>query len=160
MAKDGVSEVLYPTLGLQLYAIPEAALQEACFATYNDWLIDYCKIAGDRLLGVATIACYDIDHAVAELRRCRNAGLRGAEIWQAPHPDLPLYSEHYEPLWSALEELEMPLSLHILTGFSYHSQPRKPSPEEGSRHRQQKMMEPPTRFAISSTTRSSTVTPT
>ena len=53
MAQDGVSaEVLFPTLGLRLYAQEDAALQEACFAAYNDWLIEYCSVAPDRLVGV------------------------------------------------------------------------------------------------------------
>ena len=45
MAVDGVSaEVLYPTLGLRLFALEDAELQEACFEIANDWLIDYCKV--------------------------------------------------------------------------------------------------------------------
>lgn len=124
MAADGVSaEILYPTLGLPLFSIEDAALQEAVFSTYNDWLANYCSVAPDRLLGVALIAAYDIDHAVAELRRSRNLGLRGAEIWLSPPKDLPFESPHYEPLWATLEELQMPLSMHILTGFSYHTGP-------------------------------------
>ena len=42
MAVDGVSgEILYPTLGLHLYHLEDAALQEACFRTFNDWLVEY-----------------------------------------------------------------------------------------------------------------------
>jgi predicted TIM-barrel fold metal-dependent hydrolase len=120
MAKDGVSaEVLYPTLGLNLFGLDDARLQEACFQVYNDWLIDYCQVALDRLIGIACIPVYDIEIGVAEMERCRKAGMKGALIWQAPHPDLPFHSEHYEPLWNAAEELEMPLSLHILTGHNY-----------------------------------------
>ncbi len=120
MAKDGVSaEVLYPTLGLGLFGLDDAKLQEACFRVYNDWLIDYCQVALDRLVGVACIPVYDIEVGVAEMERCRKAGMKGAMIWQAPHPDLPFYSEHYEPLWAAAEALDMPISLHILTGHNY-----------------------------------------
>lgn len=120
MATDGVSaEVLYPTLGLSLFGLDDARLQEACFRVYNDWLIDYCRVAPDRLIGVACIPVYDIEVGVAEMERCRKAGMRGAIIWQAPHPDLPFHSEHYEPLWNAAEALEMPISLHILTGHNY-----------------------------------------
>ena len=126
MKADGVSaEILYPTLGLPQFAIEDAALQEAVFATYNDWLINYCSAARERLLGIALISCYDIEHAVAELRRCRNNGLRGCEIWLSPPKELPFESEHYEPLWASIEELDMPLSMHILTGFSYHNGPVK-----------------------------------
>ena len=46
METDGLSaEVLYPTLGLDLFAIDDAGLQEACFRAYNDWLIEYCKVS-------------------------------------------------------------------------------------------------------------------
>jgi predicted TIM-barrel fold metal-dependent hydrolase len=120
MEVDGVSaEVLYPTLGLKLFGLDDANLQEACFRAYNDWLIEYCQVAPKRLLGIPAISVYNIDHAVQELRRCKKAGLEGAIIWQAPHTDLPFYSEHYQPFWSAAAELEAPVSLHILTGHNY-----------------------------------------
>src|SRR3954466_12259132 len=53
MAQDGVSgEVLYPTLGLRLFGLDDPALQDACFRVYNDWLIDYCQVDLDRLVGI------------------------------------------------------------------------------------------------------------
>ena len=120
MAVDGVSaEVLYPTLGLRLFGLDDPALQEACFRVYNDWLIDYCNVSPERLVGLATVSVYDIDRGVQELERCAKAGLKGALIWQAPHPDLPLFSNHYDRFWAAAQELEMPVSLHILTGHNY-----------------------------------------
>jgi predicted TIM-barrel fold metal-dependent hydrolase len=123
MAADGVSaEVLYPTLGLRLFGLDDARLQEACFRVYNDWLIDYCSVAPERLVGIACLSVYDVDHAVQELERSRKAGMRGALVWQAPHPDLPLHSDHYNRLWAAAEDLEMPISLHILTGHNYSKQ--------------------------------------
>lgn len=121
MAEDGVSaEVLYPTLGLDLFALDDAAMQEACFRTYNDWLIQYCQVALNRLVGIPCISVYNIDHAVEEFERCHKAGLRGAIIWQAPHRDLPFHSSHYDRFWAAAQDLDAPVSLHILTGHSYH----------------------------------------
>jgi predicted TIM-barrel fold metal-dependent hydrolase len=126
MEVDGLwAEVLYPTLGLELYSLDDAKMQEACFKVYNDWLIDYCRLEPDRLIGVAAIAAYDIDHALRELERTRKAGLKGAMIWQAPHPDLPFRSDHYDRFWAAAEDLDMPVSLHILTGHSYHKYKEK-----------------------------------
>src|SRR5438067_13786919 len=64
METDGVSaEVLYPTLGLKLFGLDDARLQEACFRVYNDWLIEYCQLAPERLLGVSCSAVYEIDQA-------------------------------------------------------------------------------------------------
>src|SRR5437899_5910168 len=76
MAIDGVSgEVLYPSFPLDQYSITDPALQEACFRVYNDWLLAYCSVAPDRLFGIAMISCYNIDNAVAELERCKRAGM-------------------------------------------------------------------------------------
>ena len=119
MAQDGVSaEVLYPTLGLSLFGLDDPAMQEACCRVYNDWLPEYCQVAPDRLTGVALIPTYDIDRAIGELERCRNAGLKGAEVWQTPHPDMPFSSDHCDRFWDAAQELEVPVSLHIATGHN------------------------------------------
>lgn len=117
MALDGVSaEVLYPSLGGRLFQLEDAALQQACFEIYNDWLTEYCNTAPDRLLGIAMISTYDTEHAVNELVRCKNAGLHGAVIWQYPPPALPFSSDHYDSFWAAAQDLQMPVSLHINTG--------------------------------------------
>ena len=126
MEVDGLSaEGLYPTLGLSLFAQPDAGLQEACFRTYNDWLIEYCSVDCKRLVGIPAISVYDIDHAVRELERCHKSGLKGALIWQAPHRDLPFHSKHYDRFWAAAQEMKAPVSLHILTGHGYFAQDLK-----------------------------------
>ena len=116
METDGVSaEVLYPSLGLRLYDMQNGPLQEACFRAYNDWIIEFCQVAPERLVGIACISCWDIERGVAEMERCRKAGLRGALIWEVPDPALPFRSAHYDPMWAASQDLEMPMNLHILT---------------------------------------------
>ena len=118
MEVDGVAaEVLYPTYGLRWFALTDVALQEACFRVYNDWLVEYCSVAPKRLIGLGCVSPYDMSHAVAELKRCRDIGLRGVMIWQSPPEHLPFTSEHYEPLWAAAADLGMPVSLHITSGF-------------------------------------------
>ncbi len=120
MAVDGVSaEVLYPSLGLQLYALEDVELQESCFRVYNDWVSEYCSIAPQKLVGVASLSAYRIDQAVAELERATRLGLRGGMIWQTPPPELPFYSRHYDPLWAAAQSLGTSMSLHIVTGFDW-----------------------------------------
>jgi predicted TIM-barrel fold metal-dependent hydrolase len=92
------------------------------FRAYNDWLIDYCSASPKRLIGLAAISVYNIDEAVKELERCAKAGLKGAIIWQAPHPDLPFKSDHYNKFWSAAQDMHLPVHLHILTGHGYHKE--------------------------------------
>jgi predicted TIM-barrel fold metal-dependent hydrolase len=126
MEVDGVSaEVLYPTLGLRLFALEDAELQEACFQIANDWVIDYCKAAPGRLVGIPMISLYNIQNAIKELERCKKAGLVGCLIWQVPPKHLSFTSDYYDPFWEAAGEMNMPVNLHILTGFNYSRFERK-----------------------------------
>ncbi|MDP6176070.1 MAG: amidohydrolase family protein, partial [Rhodospirillales bacterium] len=89
------------------------------FRVYNDWVADFCKGAPDRLFAVPCLAVYDVDVAIKEMHRCADMGMLGGLVWQVPHPDLPLISDHYEKLWAAAAELGQPLHFHILSGFNY-----------------------------------------
>lgn len=119
MDLDGLAaEVLYPTFTLGLFS-QEQREQEAGFRVYNDWVADFCKASPKRLFAIPCLSVYDIDVAIKEMQRCHDMGLLGGLIWQVPHPDLPLTSNHYEKLWAAAAELGQPLHFHILTGFNY-----------------------------------------
>jgi uncharacterized protein len=124
MAADGVSaEVLYPTRGKEIFrqgCEPEIAQISA--HVYNDWMVEFCQEAPDRLWGQSLICLWDIDHAVRELEWSRKSGLRGASIWMIPPEGLPFDSNHYERFWSAAEELEMPISMHINQGFGEYAE--------------------------------------
>ena len=136
MTVDGVSgEVLFPTHGLRLLSIEDRSLQEACVRVYNDWLIDYCKAAPDRLIGLGLLSVYNIEHAIHEMERCRDAGLRGVTIWQVPHPSLPFTSDHYDALWAQAQDSAMPVNLHILSGFGYSANRRDLGRAGIDRHR-------------------------
>jgi len=111
---DGVkAEVLYTSNGLALFSIQDAELQRACFKVYNDWLAEYCAVNPRRLIGVALISVLDIPEAVKELERCAKMGLRSAMISNGPNQ--PYHRSIYHPFWAAASELNMPLSLHIIT---------------------------------------------
>ncbi len=113
---DGVSgEVLYATYAMQLYAIQDAALQEAAFHTYNEWLVEMCAQAPGRLVGLALISVYNVEHAVRALQLWTKRGLRGAMIAAVP-PEGTEYSDAmYDPFWAAAAEIGAPISIHTLT---------------------------------------------
>jgi len=114
---DGVeAEVLYTSLGMPLFGLKDPDLQRACFRVYNDWLAEFCSHDPKRLLGAPLISLDDIELAVAELERCRKQNLKGAMIWGFAPEDRPYSSPIYDPFWQAAADLEMPLSLHVVTG--------------------------------------------
>ncbi len=114
LALDGTAaEVLFPTQGAQIFGIEDHELEAAHIRVYNDWLIDFCSVASERFWGLALISLWDVDQGIAELERCRGAGLRGASIWIAPPTDMPYSSDHYERFWDAAQALDAPLCMHI-----------------------------------------------
>ncbi len=93
----------------------------ALMQAYNDWIAEFCRAAPDRLIGIAEVPHWDGGLAVAEARRARKLGLRGVAIPAIPAldgpgsdpSDRPYTDRIYEPLWAALEELEMPAHMHL-----------------------------------------------
>jgi predicted TIM-barrel fold metal-dependent hydrolase len=114
MDLDGVAAtVLYPTVGLQLYRVADTNLFSACVRAYNDHVADFCKPYPQRLKGIALLNVDNIRETVEELERAAKMGLAGALIPVRPY----VRYDHpgYEPLWTAAQRLDMPLTLHIGT---------------------------------------------
>ncbi|MGH7098461.1 MAG: amidohydrolase family protein [Stellaceae bacterium] len=90
----------------------DPVLRVACYQVYNDWLLDFCKAAPNRLIGVPLLP-ETPEAAVAELSRLiARGGVRQVNLMIAqinPKLDDPAW----EPLWNLLEESGIPLSWHI-----------------------------------------------
>lgn len=87
---------------------------------HNRWLADFCSLSPGRRAGVAQIMLNDVDDAVAEIRWVKEAGLFGGILLPGvpPGSDLPgLWSEGYEPIWQACEELDVPVNHHSGAGI-------------------------------------------
>jgi predicted TIM-barrel fold metal-dependent hydrolase len=112
---DGVdAEVLYPSLGMSLFAMTDGALQRACFDAYNSWLGEFCSHDRKRLYGVGLVSLEDVQAAVADVERIARQGMSGAMIWGAAPPDRPYNDRAYDPFWRAVSEVGLPVSLHII----------------------------------------------
>ncbi len=113
---DGVqAELIYTTMGMPLYGLDDAELRAACFRSYNDWAMEYCSHNRKRLLPLGLITLEDIGAGVQELTRIAKTGMKGAMIWAEAPEDRPYNHTDYNPFWAAAQDLNMPLSLHILT---------------------------------------------
>ncbi|MEE9149185.1 MAG: amidohydrolase family protein [Candidatus Tectomicrobia bacterium] len=108
-------------MNVQLFGIQDKALQEACFRAYNDWLAEFVSYDPSRFVGLGLICLMDVPDGVKELQRCAKKGLKGAMIWASPPEDHDHGDPIYDPFWAAAQDLNMPLSLHILTGRAQES---------------------------------------
>jgi predicted TIM-barrel fold metal-dependent hydrolase len=114
--RDGVrAEVIYTSMGMPLFGLDDAEFRAGLFRAFNDWACEYCSYDLNRLVPLGLITLEDIPGAVAELTRIAKKGMRGAMIWAEPPTDKPYSDPAYEPFWAAAADLNMPLSLHILT---------------------------------------------
>jgi predicted TIM-barrel fold metal-dependent hydrolase len=81
---------------------------------YNRWLADFVSQAPHRHVGLAYLPMWDVEAAVAEVERAREAGLRGVNFPAMRDGELKPYNRRaWEPLWSACEALHMPLVTHV-----------------------------------------------
>jgi predicted TIM-barrel fold metal-dependent hydrolase len=121
---EGVcAEVLIPDFGLpfELYPAPLARIKnwpprtqeqvDAGNRAYNRWLADFCSQAPERFAGMASISFTDVEAAVEEAVRVKQAGLKGVMI---PMFDstMPLFHPRFDPVWSTLADLELPANSH------------------------------------------------
>jgi predicted TIM-barrel fold metal-dependent hydrolase len=117
---DGIAgEVIFPQMapfggGLLQYRTKVDAKQNLeGNRAYNRWLADLCNANPGRHAGVAMITVEDIDVAIKDVTAAKEMGLWGGVLIPAGTGDNPYYhDERYEPLWSACEELEMPIHTH------------------------------------------------
>ena len=123
---DGVvGEVLFPNTvppffptGAVIARPPTASQFERRLAgarAHNRWLADFCAAAPGRRAGIAQIFLNDVDEAVADVRWAKEHGLLGGVLLPGRPDDTelpPLYDPAYEPLWSACEDLEVPITHH------------------------------------------------
>ncbi len=137
MDADGVyADVIYPSMLLNMWsAIGDASLGRVVFAAYNDWLADFCAKTPRRLFGIGQILLEgDIKAGIRELERIAGLGLGGVMISVYPRPEDAYDKPIYEPFWAAVQDVGLPLSLHIGT--------KRPTAQETNKNNPMIKMEP------------------
>jgi uncharacterized protein len=114
MDRDSLrASVIYGPLALGL-PIRDPALQDACYAAWNDWAVDeFNAVAPDRLCMLAFLPGHSPEAASAELERCAALGHRGAVIDVF---DIDVGDPAWDRLWAAAEETGLPISFHLKDG--------------------------------------------
>jgi predicted TIM-barrel fold metal-dependent hydrolase len=111
--------VLFPSRGLSVLTHPdrEPRFAAAIARAYNDWMFDFCRTDTTRLLGAGMISVFDIRDAVEETRRVvEELKFRAVFLRSNIVNGKTWHDRYYEPLWNALEELDIPVGFHEATG--------------------------------------------
>jgi uncharacterized protein len=112
--------ILYGTRGRQvlMHDELEPALAAALARAHNDWTHHYCATDPRRLRFAAQVAFHDPALAATEARRAVRE-LGAVAVVGNPNPvgGRHIHDPAFEPLWSEIEELSVPIGFHP-TGIS------------------------------------------
>lgn len=124
--EEGVdAEIIFPMKGLMSFASPDPELVTAMCAASNRWALDNFKDHWDTMLPMALIGTGDVASAIKEVQWAAQNGFHGLMLPARPilhrvdQPRNPLEyndSRVFEPLWSAIEETGLPITIHVSTG--------------------------------------------
>ena len=115
MDEQGVdAQVVYPTVGGQLLGKPfhDLELLYAACRAYNDWSLEYCSYAPERLRMAAMLPVQAVDYAIEEAYRMDELGAACFYLRPNPVAERNLYHSDYDPLWTAIEKIGKPICLH------------------------------------------------
>jgi predicted TIM-barrel fold metal-dependent hydrolase len=98
--------------------IKDAELRHWAISAYNDYVVEeFQPTAPGRLIGLGILPLTEPELAVGELQRIAKRGIKGVTIpfWitGSVQGAKPLVHSMYDPVWSACEDLGIPINLHI-----------------------------------------------
>ena len=119
MDEGGVwATVLYPNVGLAFGGgrgfAGDWEMAIACLRAYNDHLAEFCAVNPKRLCGAAVLPMDTVENAVAEVKRVgKRPGIRAVLVPVYPADEKEWNHPDYEPLWNALDDHGLSISIHI-----------------------------------------------
>lgn len=120
---DGVDvEIIFPNKGLLCFATPDPVFQQAMFRVWNRWAKETFADYWDRFIPMAVIAPGDLAGAMAEVKWAAEQGFKGLALPNKPifgptkPGELQYNDKHFDPLWSLITEVDLPMTFHVSTG--------------------------------------------
>jgi predicted TIM-barrel fold metal-dependent hydrolase len=85
---------------------------------YNDWIVDFCKAAPERLFAAAILPLQNMDFALEELARVAQIpSVRAVFIRPMFVEERYLNHPYFDPLWAELERLGITAAVHPTPGL-------------------------------------------
>jgi uncharacterized protein len=123
MAQDGLAgEVLYPTLGLNMYAIQDHGMLWAFLRAFNSWFGEFCGAHPDQLKGIGMLVLDEgfVEVGVEELQALKAAGVAGVMLPLDPDDAPRLLDGEFDRFWAAAQDMEIPVHFHASTNRRGH----------------------------------------
>jgi predicted TIM-barrel fold metal-dependent hydrolase len=121
------AQAIYPNVGgfgnQGFLNLKEPELMLACVRAYNDFLLEWCAADSRRLIPIMATPFWDPPASAKEIERCAALGHKGVLFTGEPQKSgLPLLGDrHWDPIWSAAQNVGLPISFHIGSGdFEEH----------------------------------------
>jgi predicted TIM-barrel fold metal-dependent hydrolase len=117
MAREGVdAQVIFPNIGLDCGGSHQSREYSRAFArAYNEYVRETFAPESRRFKPAAMIPTDDIEDTLAEARKCIDEGF-ATMFLPCVVPWQPYRLKVYEPLWSMVEEANIPLNFHVFSG--------------------------------------------
>lgn len=122
---EGVdAEIVFPMKGLMAWGSQDQDFVTAMCRVTNQWLLEEFK-GSKKEFPMALIAPANVQEAIKDVQWAADNGFHGVMLPARPvfhfnnQPRFPLEyndSRVFEPLWAAIEETGLPITLHVSTG--------------------------------------------
>ena len=119
MDRDGVEvDILYASHMRHVYglSVKDEIFFRAIAQSYNDWLMEYCSVAPNRLIGLPVLSILNIEGAVEDLTHYAKQGAKGFMIASSTPIGMNYGDKNFDRLWAAAQDADVPLGLHTTTG--------------------------------------------
>ena len=109
--------VLFPTIGILPFPTDDMDLANAYCRAYNTWQAEFFQTIPYRVVPIAAVNWHDVDEAAKELERCLKLGFRGLFVPPETVAGKRPGDSHFDPLWSRLQDADLPGCLHVIVRF-------------------------------------------
>ena len=112
MDRDGVEvDILYASHLRHVYglSVKDEPFFRAIAHSYNDWLMEYCSVAPNRLVGLPVLSILNIEGAVEDLTHYAKQGAKGFMIASSTPIGMNYGEANFDRLWAAAQDADVPL---------------------------------------------------
>lgn len=118
MDQEGIdAAILFPTMALNtMFYARDPRRTAAVTEAYNRYMADFAAPYKDRLLPVGLLPLCALDEAIAQVVRCKKAGINSGCVRPNLTDGKPLHHPDFYPLWQACQDNDFGVAVHGSAG--------------------------------------------